>query len=132
MTLADELQAMLLKAQRYVDSARVLQAEGDHDSAVSRLYYAMFYCAEALMVAKGQTFSSHKAVISAFGQHYAKTGLLPKHLHQWLREAFEKRQLSDYDFVLTASKADVDDLKTKAEQFIAATREFFKREGTLP
>jgi uncharacterized protein (UPF0332 family) len=87
VTLADELRAMLLKAQRYIDSARVLQAEGDSDSAVSRLYYAMFYCAEALLAAKGQTFSSHKAVIAAFGQHYAKTGLLPKHLPHWLRES---------------------------------------------
>jgi uncharacterized protein (UPF0332 family) len=69
MTLQDELRVMLEKARRYIKSAGVLQLEGDHDSAVSRLYYAMFYCAEALLLAKGHSFSSHRAVISAFAQH---------------------------------------------------------------
>ena len=47
MTLADELSGMLDKARRYVNSAETLRREKDYDSAVSRLYYAMFYCAEA-------------------------------------------------------------------------------------
>jgi len=70
MTLQDELLVMLEKARRYIKSAAVLQLEGDHDSAVSRLYYAMFYCAEALLLARGHSFSSHRAVISAFAQHF--------------------------------------------------------------
>ena len=49
MSLEDELQAMLRKARRYVDSAEALATRQDYDSAVSRLYYAMFYCAEALL-----------------------------------------------------------------------------------
>jgi hypothetical protein len=32
--------------------ARVLVAEGDYDSAVSRAYYTMFYVAEALLLSK--------------------------------------------------------------------------------
>jgi hypothetical protein len=50
-----------------------------------------FYCAEALLLAKGHSFSSHRAVISAFAQHYVKSGALPQELHQWLRTAFAKR-----------------------------------------
>ena len=38
MTLQDELRVMLETARRYIKSAAVLQIEGDHDSAVSRLY----------------------------------------------------------------------------------------------
>jgi uncharacterized protein len=72
MTLQDELQMMLEKTRRYIKSAAVLQLEGDYDSAISRLYYAMFYYAEALLLAKGHSFSSHRAVISAFAQHYVK------------------------------------------------------------
>ncbi|MFW5722933.1 MAG: HEPN domain-containing protein [Halochromatium sp.] len=34
---------LLRKAQRYLDSARLLREAGDHDSAVSRTYYAAFY-----------------------------------------------------------------------------------------
>jgi uncharacterized protein (UPF0332 family) len=61
-----ELEAMLRKARRYVDSAEALAARGDYDSAASRLYYAMFYCAEALLWVRGRTFSRHGAVIAAF------------------------------------------------------------------
>src|SRR5262249_43280846 len=80
MTLQDELRVMLEKARRYIKSAAVLQLEGDHDSAVSRLYYAMFYCAEALLLAREHSFSSHRAVISAFAQHFVRSGTLPPEL----------------------------------------------------
>jgi uncharacterized protein (UPF0332 family) len=50
MTLSDELKGMLEKARRYVNSAEILRREKDRDSAISRLYYAMFYCAEALLL----------------------------------------------------------------------------------
>ena len=42
-----------------------------YDIAVSRAYYAMFYCAEALLDADGLAFSSHAAVVSGFGLHFA-------------------------------------------------------------
>lgn len=131
MSLPEELKAMLAKARRYLDSAEVLWRHQDYDSAISRLYYAMFYCAEALLYAKGYSFSSHKAVISAFAQHFVKTALLPKEFHQWLREAFEKRQISDYTFATPASDTHVRDLKTKAEQFLLRTEEWLQGKGLL-
>ena len=42
MTTADELRAMLAKAQRYMESAEALRQRGDHGSAISRLCYTMF------------------------------------------------------------------------------------------
>ena len=89
----------------------------------------MFYCAEALLLAEAQVFSSHRAVIAAFGQHFAKTKLLPPVMHQWLREAFEKRQISDYDFVVYADDADVVEMISKARQFMANTQNFLKGKG---
>ena len=131
MTLQDELQMMLEKTRRYIKSAAVLQLEEDYDSAISRLYYAMFYCAEALLLAKGHSFSSHRAVISAFAQHYVKSGTLPQELHQWLRTAFAKRQISDYEFLTALDASDVMSLKTQSEQFLAQTEVFLQREGHL-
>ena len=128
MTLSDELSGMLEKARRYVNSAEILRREKDYDSAVSRLYYAMFYCAQSLLLSKGLTFSSHRAVISAFAQHFIKTGILPKELHHWLHEAFEKRQISEYDYAASASDSDAAILKTRAENFIVRTEEFLRQE----
>jgi len=131
MTTADELRAMLAKAQRYMESAEALRQRGDHDSAISRLYYTMFYCAEALLFAKGLSFSSHRAVISAFAQHLVKPGLLPTEMHRWLREAFEKRQISDYEFGVVAMDADVAEMSNQAAEFVRVTKERLREEGCL-
>jgi uncharacterized protein (UPF0332 family) len=50
--LTDAPQALLQKARRTIQSAHLLRADGDFDSAVSRAYYAMFYVAEALLLWK--------------------------------------------------------------------------------
>ena len=76
-----ESESLLIKANRYIRSAQVLADDGDFDSAASRLYYAMFYIAEALLEKRGFAFSSHHAVIAAFGQHFSKSGELAPRFH---------------------------------------------------
>ncbi|MBI4759359.1 MAG: HEPN domain-containing protein [Chloroflexi bacterium] len=131
MTRQEEVRAMLDKAQRYLKSAETLRQQQDYDSAVSRLYYAMFYVAEALLFAHGQSFSSHRAVISAFAQQFIKTKRLPPELHQWLREGFEKRQVSDYEFMTGTSDAVVVEMQTRASQFVNQVEALLKQEGAL-
>jgi len=129
VTLAEEIKGMLAKARRYLNSAELLRRNGDFDSAVSRLYYAMFYGAEALPLVKGKTFSSHRAVVAAFGEHFIKSGLFPKEMHHWLHRAFEKRQISDYDYLTGISETEVVDLQEKAAQFFERTTAFLQVEG---
>jgi uncharacterized protein (UPF0332 family) len=131
MTRAEALRAMLVKARRYIASAEVLCQQGDYDSAISRLYYAMFYAAEALLFSKGLTFSSHRGVISAFAQHFVKTKVLPPEMHQWLRSGFEKRQISDYEFQSSTGASEVNDLKSQAEQFLARVEALLRQTGFI-
>jgi uncharacterized protein (UPF0332 family) len=51
----------------------------------------MFYIAEAFLLGEGLTFSSHSAVIAAFGREFAKTKRLPVEYHRYLINAQEKR-----------------------------------------
>jgi len=83
-----EIKGLLARAKRYMKSARLLINDGDYESAVLRVYYAMLYCVEALLLTKGLSFSSHKAVISAFGQHFVKTGIFSKEMSKSLTKAF--------------------------------------------
>ncbi|MCL5264130.1 MAG: HEPN domain-containing protein [Chloroflexi bacterium] len=96
MSQLDPIALTLAKARRYLDTAEVLRQHGDYDSAVSRLYYAMFYCAQALLRAEGVTFTKHQAIIATFGRQFAKTKVLLPELHPWLRNAFDRRQASEY------------------------------------
>lgn len=111
---------LLQKADRYLDSAEMLATGGDYDSAVSRAYYAAFFLAELLVDALGQSFSSHRALISAYGQEFAKTGRLDPRFHRMLIAAFEKRQQADYLPESGLIAADVSALVNEIRQFRAA------------
>lgn len=91
-----ERQGLLVKAERFLASARLLAESRDLDSAVSRVYYAAFYVAQALLDALGISSSSHRGVISAFGKEFAQKGRLDPRFHRLLITAFEKRQQADY------------------------------------
>jgi uncharacterized protein (UPF0332 family) len=56
----------------------------------------MFYVAEALLYIRGQSYSKHAAVISAFGKEYAKTGSMDSKFHRRLIDAQDLRNIGDY------------------------------------
>lgn len=131
MNIESEIEAMVQKAERFITSAMLLRQHGDLASAVSRLYYAMFYCAEALLLTKGLSYSRHGGVIAAFGQHFVKTGELPSEMHRWLQSAFDKRQVADYEVYPVLTDSDVDVMEAQARQFLAKTREYLQKRGFL-
>lgn len=120
----NEITALIQKAQRYIRSAELLIADGDNESAVSRLYYAMFYCAEAALLTKELSYSSHKGVLSGFGEHFVKTGIFDRHLGRNLNLAFEKRQLGDYEYTFVFEAEEVQQLLTNAQEFVGAVSDW--------
>lgn len=69
--MSSEIQAFIAKAQESLAASKLLIANGLHDFAASQAY-TMFYIAEAFLWDKGLSFSSHAAVVSAFGREIAK------------------------------------------------------------
>lgn len=126
MSEANTLGLMLDKARRYIDTAELLRRNSDFDSAASRLCYAMFYCADALLWQRGLKFSRHSAVIAAFGQHFAKTGLLPSQLHHWFQDAFDRRNEGDYQFEPVVTEETVVELQRRAAEFLNQTEAFLR------
>jgi len=118
------------RAYRYLKSAQHLLDEGDVESAVSRIYYAGFYLATALLETKGLSFSKHKGVISAFGQHFAKTKELQPRFHRFLQEAFDARQLADYAQESTLTLDQAATLLQTAREFYAVARAYLEKYAT--
>ncbi len=112
-----EAESLIKRAARYLKSAKILLEEKDYESSVSRTYYAMFYSAQALLLTKGLSFSSHKGVISAFGEHFVKTGIFSKEMGRELNRAFEKRQLGDYEHTFVISKEEAEELLISGNKF---------------
>ncbi len=112
-----EQQYLIQRAGESLDAARLLLQEGYAGFAASRAYYTMFYIAKACLLDKGLTFSKHSTVVSAFGQHFAKTGQIPVEFHRYLIDAMEVRHIGDYG-IQPVDKAEASLQITRAEQFL--------------
>jgi hypothetical protein len=66
----------------------------------------MFYVAEAFLLGVGLSFSRHAGVIAAFGERFAKTGIVPVELHRYLIEGQDKRNVGDYLAPFCTSRLD--------------------------
>ena len=112
--------SLIERAEKYLSSAKLLLDAGDNESCVSRAYYAMFFAAEAALLSRNLHFSSHKGVITAFQEHFIKTGMFPIQMAKDLRRAFDKRQLSDYEFRFTVKPPEAEQVLGDSVQFVGA------------
>lgn len=126
--IAPEVQAILDRAQQSIDAAKDLIARGFFHFGASRAYYAMFYCAQALLLSTGKSFSRHSAVISAFGREFAKTRLLDPKFHLYIRKALDVRQIADYDATRTTSRHTAEQTIARAEEFLQASKAFLHQD----
>ena len=118
--MTQEQETLLDKAEETLRAAQWLINGGFYAHAVSRVYYAMFYAAQAILLERGLHFSKHASTVAAFGQHFIKTGLLDAQLHQYLKRAFDNRLVGDYDVNATISVNDAGALLNQAHEFVAA------------
>jgi uncharacterized protein (UPF0332 family) len=128
----NQIDVLVQKADENIEVAEMLFHLGHFDISASRTYYAMFYLAEALLFSKGLTFSSHSAVIAAFGREFAKTNLISPIHHRSLRNGFETRQIGDYSFETTVSREKAEQVLEEAKEFFKATKEYLTAQDTAP
>jgi uncharacterized protein (UPF0332 family) len=121
-----EIDALLNKAKRSLLSSFVMLKHGDYDFAISRAYYAMFYCAEALLFSKDLTFSKHSAVIAFFGKEFVKSGIFSKDIYSHLTDGFTERQICDYDAMIMPKAEDAERIINGAKIFIEAACVYLK------
>jgi uncharacterized protein (UPF0332 family) len=95
--LKKEVQRLLEKADHPLEVAESFCKQGFPQDAASRIYYAMFYAAQALLKAEGIEVMKHSAVESALGYHFAKTGRMDQKYHRMLMNARKVREIVDYD-----------------------------------
>ena len=116
--MSQAIKDLIAKAMESIKIAKVIAKEESYGFATARAYYAMLYAAQALLLLRKFTFSKHSAVIAIFGKEYIKNGVVDSKFHRYLLDAFDLRQIGDYE---TARKIDKDAcLKTisHAEEFI--------------
>ena len=123
-----EIEKLLNKAGRAIRAAEAQLKDGDTDFAAARAYYAMFYTAEALLLEKGLRFRKHGGIHAAFGEHYAKTGVLDAKYHRWLLNSFDMRIKCDYGVEPEVTQEDVIELIGQSSEFLRTARQFLAPE----
>lgn len=120
----EEIDALLRMADRSIKGARLLLEDGLYGFAVSRAYYAMFYLATAVLLTKDLNFSKHKAVVAVFGQQFIKTNIFDHKFHKYLVEAFEQRQIGDYEPLEEITKEIAQKNIERAVEFLDAVKDY--------
>jgi uncharacterized protein (UPF0332 family) len=123
----NELNGLIEKAERYLRSGEQVLRIGDYDSCASRCYYSMFFMAEAALLTKGLSATSHRGVISLFGEHFVKTGVLDKYLGRVLNDAWDKRLIGDYGVGLAVAKDEAEDLLAAARDFVGKVKDYLDK-----
>jgi uncharacterized protein (UPF0332 family) len=122
----------------YIDGARdaLKSAEynldgGFYGVAVNRAYYAFFYAATALLLTLDMSRSKHAGVLAAFREQFVKPGAFPLEDSRAYGEAFELRNVTDYEMLGQADGAQAGDAVQSASQFVERCERYLRKEGYL-
>jgi len=119
-----EIDILSEKAQTFLRTAERTMSDGDYNSCASRCYYAMFLMAQAALLTKNLSSSSHRGVISLFGEHFAKTGILESHMGRMLNNAYDKRIVGDYGVSVSVAQDEAEHLLDAARDFVGKVKDY--------
>ena len=118
------------KAEKFLKTAELALDSGDYDSCASRCYYAMFFMAEAALLTKSLWASTHKGVISLFGEHFVKTGIFEREIGKSLTDVHDKRLVGDYGVGFTITLVEAEFAVVAAKKFVHAIKNILMNRWT--
>jgi len=79
------------------------------------------------LLTKDLKASSHKGVISLFGEHFIKSGIFDKKFGKDLNDAFDKRLIGDYGVGFSATEEDANGLLNIAINYVQILKEYLNK-----
>jgi uncharacterized protein (UPF0332 family) len=118
----------LEQAEHTLHGATVMLEAGERYGVNRQIYFAMFYCALALLASKQLQSAKHAGVISLIHKEFVHTGLFPPEVAALLNKAFEQRQKYDYRPVEPPTMERLKELLEEARSFLTATKLFLAKQ----
>ena len=122
--ISSEIQVLMNRADESHQAAKLQLDKGFSNFSAAQSYYTMFYLAEALLYSKSLEFSSHSAVIAAYGKEFAKTEALDPKFHRYLIIVERRRAVGHYGEENGVSNEDALESFQWAEEFIRAVKDY--------
>ncbi|MHA1187551.1 MAG: HEPN domain-containing protein [Candidatus Heimdallarchaeota archaeon] len=120
----NELKDAISKAEKFLVTAELVLKHGDYDTCVSRCYYAMYIMTESVLLTKEIQASSHKGVISLFGQHFIKAGIFEEDMGKAINNAYDKRLYGDYSIGFTITEIIAKEQLKIAKKFVKTIKNY--------
>ncbi len=89
------------------------------NTAVTRIYYGMFYILLALALKNNFKTSKHQQLIGWFNKEFVKSGKVDTRFGGIIHKAFEDRTDSDYGIFIEFEKAEVQNKLEEMKEFIS-------------
>ena len=121
----------LAGARDALRSARYNLDGGFYGVAVNRAYYAFFYTATTLLLTLDITKSKHSGVMAAFREYFVKPGRFPIEDSRTYGEAFELRNVTDYEMLGAADITQAQEAIESAISFVQRCEVFLTGKGYL-
>ena len=121
------IQKEIERGEKALKASGLLLEQGLYEDTVSRAYYAVLHLAKAALLSQGVRTSSHKGIITQFGLHIVKKGLVDQELAKILAKGKEDREIGDYDVLIDIKYEQAKQRVDEATQFVTRIKEFLKK-----
>lgn len=111
-------------SQHAMKAAEVLLKEDLPDQAVSRIYYAAFHAAKALLLTQGLEAKTHQGLGRLFSLHFIKTGIIDTKFSRILSETQKDREDADYFSEYVFTKESVTERFEEIKEFLKVVQKF--------
>jgi len=123
--IAEELR----RSDEALAAAEALLTAGFPTDSVSRAYYAAYHALRALLLSRSLEPRSHSGAIALFARELVRPGHMPSSYSRLLAGLQRSRELADYSAALSFSPDDARAQIEEARSFVAAARDYLRREG---
>jgi uncharacterized protein len=120
----------LRRGREAIEEAEMMAQAGHWNSCASRLYYACFYAATAVLFQHGLSSSKHSGVLSLFNRRFTKTGVIPHDLAAVYNRLFASRQRADYRALVDFQERDVRPWLPQVRSFVLRIEELVSPPAT--
>jgi uncharacterized protein (UPF0332 family) len=125
------IKKLIALAEQALATAQLNFEAGDFRATVNRTYYAIFYAASAMLLTIGVERRKHSGVISAFRNHFVKTGLIETEYSTIYGETLVAREDADYTIEVSVAFDTAELALNQARRFVQRMHEYLVEKGFL-
>lgn len=118
LTVEERQAIVMYRAENTLMEAKDCAKMGHWTLCASRLYYAAYYAASAVLVNDGRSAKTHEGTIGMIGQFYVRTGILCKEDGVLIARLQNMRHTGDYDDFMDWAQEDVEPFISRTELLI--------------